>query len=205
MMKRIKNFRIPLVVVVMIVFSCFSTALSEYSYSQQQKNEKYHITQVSPQGYGDDIKNCDATDEYIYIGCSDQALIDVFYADGSYAFTLHFSRANNGGLKLCCRDGYLYVLTKYKNVFIFYGEELVEQITSEAAKQLGYTSSWFNSDERNLRWDGNNLYRTASNNAQGDIVQIDPDYVNNFNSSRFFAPLLIFFFLMSPATAPTTW
>ena len=81
-------------------------------------------------------------------------------------------------------------------MFIFYGEELVEQITSEAAKQLGYTSSWFNSDERNLRWDGNNLYRTAFNNAQGDIVQIDPDYVNNFNSSRFFAPLLIFFFLM---------
>ena len=129
-------------------------ATSEISTFQQKTEEQYAISYQLTSSYGA-ITDYDATDWYVFFAYTERsANVDAYDLNGDFAFSLSFENREKGSISLRCQDGLLYVSTKYGNVFIFDGAELVERISSKEAKDQGFHYAWFENKPRQvaLRW-----------------------------------------------------
>lgn len=122
-------------------------------------SEKYVISHVKGQRTAS-IVDYDATDDYFFLAYSEKlALVDAYSMNGEYAFSIIFDFRRNGSISLRCEDNYLYVYTKYGNVFIFEGERCVEAIEADSASGRGYGWWWFEDKQRSVKLSGLSLIR----------------------------------------------
>lgn len=110
----------------------------------------------------------DATDSLVFFAYSEQhACVDAYTHDGVYQFTISLTYRDRGSVSIRCHDNLLYVQSKYGNVFIFDGDQLIDKITSENAKERGFTLSWFQERSIPIKIILNKIFRYSES---GDIV-----------------------------------
>lgn len=110
----------------------------------------------------------DATDSLVYFAYSEQyACVDAYTYDGVYQFTISLTYRDRGSVSIRCHDNLLYIQSRYGNVFIFDGDQLVDTIPSEDAKERGFTLSWFQERSTPIKIMFNKIYRYSET---GDIV-----------------------------------
>lgn len=108
----------------------------------------------------------DTTDTHIYFLYTERAsCVDVFDHNGNFQFSLHFSSRENGSMFIRCHDGYLYVSTKYGNVFVFDGEQQIACFSEADAKLKGFDVHWFTSRDNTtkLGWGTMSVYHSDGN------------------------------------------
>ena len=108
----------------------------------------------------------DITDTHIYFLYTERAsCVDVFDHNGSFQFSLHFSGRENGSMFIRCHDGYLYVSTKYGNVFVFDGEQQIARFSEADAKLNGFDVHWFTNRDNTTKfgWGTMRVYNSDGN------------------------------------------
>lgn len=133
--------------------------------------EAYYITE-GPYTRRSSVYDYDATDQYVYLAYPDDAAVDVYDLNGHYQFSITFEHRERGDLLLQCVDNLLYVRSKYGNVFVFDGRELVEQMDSDYASNSIYTYWWFAEKTHSLSLKGFSLYKTDSSGVIQQKIQL---------------------------------
>lgn len=150
MTKRIIRSLSILILLQMCIFICAVSvdALTQSNTNEPNAQDDYVLTEkpVISHSIGD-RHNCseyDATDSLVFFAYSERlACVDAYTYEGDYQFTISLNYRDRGSISIRCHNNLLFIHSRYGNVFIYDGEKLIEQISSEDAKDRGFTISWF--------------------------------------------------------------
>ena len=149
--RRQENRPLVLALILVVVITFLTSACrKEANYNSEMVSEERQLANAenaivshNSEGKGN-YSFFDATDSYVYFSYSEQsAQVDAYNYLGEYQFTILLSYRENGSVTIRCHENRLYISSKYKNVFVFSDEQLLESYSEEEAKNKGYTSSWF--------------------------------------------------------------
>lgn len=161
-----------------VLFFCLLWSISD-AYSSSKINSTESISQeefvhtekasvMYNIGQRGKCSNFDATDSLVFFSYSEQnACVDAFTYDGTYQFTISLAYRDRGSVAIRCINNLLYISSKYGNVFIYDGTQLVEQLTQEQAQEQGLTLSWFQKRTVPIRLSFFKIYRYSDN---GEVI-----------------------------------
>lgn len=113
----------------------------------------------------------DATDSYVFFSYSEKAAqVDAYNYLGEYQFSVLLSARENGSVEIRCQDNLLYICSKYGNVFVFSGEQLIESYSEEDANSKGYTSSWFQKRSIPIKMGLSKIHRQRDNGTDSICI-----------------------------------
>ena len=84
------------------------------------------------------------SEQYIYIAYSRNGVVAVYDWDGTYQYSLAFFCNTNGGLRMRCKDGLLYVSDHARYEFVFSEDTLIKVLSPSEER---HAAAWF--DEEN--------------------------------------------------------
>ena len=136
-------------------------------------NENYAISYEKGKRY-ESIVDYDATDNYVFFAYSEKtSVVDAYNMNGDYAFSIIFGFREKGSISIRCEGNFLYVFTKYGNVFIFENDYCVKAIEANSASEQGYGWKWFENKQREIRLNGFTLQRHGSEDNIRIPIPID--------------------------------
>lgn len=94
---------------------------------------------------GQEMRICDTetTDDYIFFVYSTYDVVAAYDWNGTYQFSLAFSRENNGALGIRCEDGLLYACDNDNYEYVFDGSELLYRNEPEERE---HSMGWFDQE-----------------------------------------------------------
>lgn len=136
-------------------------------------NENYAISYAKSKRF-ESIVDYDATNNYVFFAYSEKtAVVDAYSMNGDYAFSIIFGFREKGSISIRCESNYLYVFTKYGNVFVFENDHCVKAINASSASEQGYGWKWFENKQRKIGLTDFTLYRQGSEDNTRIPISMD--------------------------------
>lgn len=129
---------------------------------------------------GGSVSSYDATDSLVYFAYSEQtACVDAYNYAGEYQFSIHFYNREKGSISIRCDNNILYVCSKYGNVFVFDGNQLIRKMTSQEGEDAGFTDSWFRTRSVQIQRKFSKIYRYDSSGNTISVISVPSKILEN--------------------------
>lgn len=156
MVRKRDNF-IKLICVILFPAACLviHTLLDCISPSSEETfADSYVIGYEQGARYGS-WSSLDATDDLIFVVYTENgSCIDAYDNSGTFRFTLFFRDKSNGATTIRCDQNLLYVRAEGGTVYVFEEDRELACLSSEEAKNRGFSSTWFSHKDSKLETSG---------------------------------------------------
>ena len=157
---------------------------------QENPDENFVVTYSESTDSAGAMGDYDATADYVFFSYSERtSVVEAYDFDGNFAFRLHFEGKKNGAIDIRCQDDLLYVKSKYTNIFVFDGDQLVRMMSYQEARAEGYGGAFFSERSNTVTQRWGRFYRLNEDGSLGSKINLPFHITVDFYKKM--VPLLI--------------